>query len=195
MNLLLCFGITFCVSTACLAFNLNETLGEAIYLFICYDVPNAADGWNRSLHSFFFLSLSLFSLRLCFSPEYVCVSIAGLKKIMTRTHIRRRDRKKKSGQPLPPPPSCVRAMISLLSFSLFSKDSRRGAHKAHSTHTHSLCLSFLCPYVYLHSNVVRKKSFLHFQYVHNNTSVFFFKYTTTYHLIDCRRKKRKPYRI
>ena len=37
----------------------NETLGEAIYLFICYDVPNAADGWNRSLHSFFFLLLSL----------------------------------------------------------------------------------------------------------------------------------------
>jgi len=134
-------------------------LVEAIYLFICYDVPNAADGWNRSLYSFSF-SLSL-SLHLRFSLEYACVSIAGLKKIMTRTHIWWRDRKKESGQVLPPPlpPSCVRTMISSLSFSLLSKDSRRGTHKTHSTYTHSLYLSFLCPYVYLHSNVVKSKSF------------------------------------
>jgi hypothetical protein len=70
-------------------------LVEAIYLFICYDVPNAADGWNRSLHSFSF-SLS-FSLRLRFSLEYACVSIAGLKKNYdTYAYMTKRQKKKRA---------------------------------------------------------------------------------------------------
>jgi hypothetical protein len=155
-------------------------LVEAIYLFICYDVPNAADGWNRSLYSFSFslpFPSSLFLPWVCMHASPLLV----LKKIMTRTHIWRRDRKKKSGQPLPLPPSprsCVRAMISSLSFSLLSKDSRRGTHKAHSTHTHSSHLFFLCPYVYLHSNVVKSKSFYRSQCIHSSTILgCFFKYT------------------
>jgi hypothetical protein len=39
-----CFGITFLRAQLVLHLISNETLGEAIYLFICYDVPNAADG-------------------------------------------------------------------------------------------------------------------------------------------------------
>ena len=103
---------------------------------------------------------------------------------------KRQRKKTESGQLLllllllPPPSSCVRAMISSLSFSLLSKDSRRGAHKAHSLHTHPLYLSFRSPYVYLHSNVVKGKShFYRSQPVHCPLILRYFSQYTTFHRI------------
>lgn len=109
----------------------------------------------------FFASRSLF---LSFSLEYVCVSIAGLIKIMTRTHIWRRDRKKKSDQPLPS--SCVHTMISLLSFSLFSKDNRRGTHTELILRIliRCTCSSSIRMYIYTYI-YCQSKSYYYSQYV------------------------------
>jgi hypothetical protein len=150
------------VSTACLVFNFKWNLGKAIYLFI-YMLQRAKCCWwmNQVSILLFSPSLSLsLSLRLRFSPEYVCVSIAGLKKIMTRTRIWRRDRKKERPSTTTTTTTivCSHNDFLALSLSLLSKDSRRGTHRTHSTHTHSLRLSFFCPYVYLHSNVVKRVS-------------------------------------
>jgi hypothetical protein len=131
---------------------------------------------------FLFFSLSL---RLRFPLVCVCVYIAGLKKLW-HVHIYDKETERKNGQPQlkpPPPPSRVRALISSLSFSLLSKDSRRGARKAHFAYTHSLCLSFLCPYIYLQMNVVKSKSFYRSQCVHSSAMLYVF--INTHHFTVC----------
>lgn len=147
----------------------NETLVGAIYLFISYDVPNAADGWNRSPHSLFlFLSLLFFFLpsSSSFLP-WVCmrVSIAGLKKkIMTRRHRWRRERERKmSGQPPRHHPACVRAMISSRSF-FFSLRSPRTVVEAHIKLILLIQTSYTCPffvrmYIYTLQYCQRKSHF------------------------------------
>jgi hypothetical protein len=139
-------------------------------------MAKAADEWNRSSHSFSF-SVDLSSLSL--SPTIV-VSISPLSmyaspllvlKKLWHVHIyNKQTGKKRSGQP---PPACVRAMISSLSFSLLSKDGCRGAHKAHSAHIHSLYLSFHCLRLYLHSNTVNSKSFYCSWCAHTSTILCF----------------------
>ncbi len=67
---------------------------EAIYLFICYDVPNAADGWNRSLYSF---SFSLPFPSSLFLP-WVCMHASPLlvlkKNYDTYAYMTKRQKKK-----------------------------------------------------------------------------------------------------